>query len=146
MNLFYTKKVIEHFKNPHNYGRIKNADGIGRAGNKICGDEMVLYLKIGKNKKGEETIKNVKFETYGCVAAIAASSVLTDLIKEKTLFEALNFDRQKIVKKLGGLPIVKIHCSVLAHDALAEAIYDYLKKQKRKIPIKLEKTHQRIKI
>jgi len=146
MNLFYTKKVIEHFKNPHNYGRIKNADGIGRAGNKICGDEMVLYLKIGKNKKGEETIKNVKFETYGCVAAIAASSVLTDLIKEKTLFEALNFDRQKIVKKLGGLPIVKIHCSVLAHDALAEAIYDYFKKQKRKIPIKLEKTHQRIKI
>jgi len=140
----YTEKVMEHFKNPHNMGRIKNADGIGKVGNIICGDVMWLYIKVGKDKRGREIIKDVKFETYGCVAALATSSVITDLVKEKPLEEALDFDRQEIVKELGGLPPVKIHCSVLAADALYEAIYDYFKKQKREIPEKLLKAHQRI--
>jgi len=142
--VIYTKKVIEHFKNPHNLGRIKNANAVGDAGNMICGDKMRLYLKIEKDKKGREIIKDVSFETFGCVAAIATSSVITDLVKGKTLQEAINFDREKIIKELGGLPPVKIHCSVLAVDALYEAIYDYLKKEKRKIPEKLLKLHQRI--
>lgn len=140
----YTKKVIEHFQKPHNWGKIKNADGIGKVGNIVCGDVMWLYIKVGKNKKGKEIIKDVKFETFGCVAAIATSSVLTDLVKGKTLEEALGFDREKIIKELGGLPPVKLHCSVLAVDALYEAIYDYLKRKKRKIPEKLLKAHQRI--
>ena len=140
----YTKKVIEHFKNPHNWGKIKDADGIGRVGNIICGDVMWLYIKVGKDKKGKEIIKDVRFETFGCVAALATSSVITDLVKGKPLEEALEFDREEIIKELGGLPVVKIHCSVLAADALYEAIYDYLKKQNRKIPEKLSKTHGRI--
>lgn len=140
----YTKKVIEHFKNPHNMGKIKNHNAIGKAGNIICGDTMWLYLKIGKDKKGREIIQDVSFKTLGCVAALATSSVITDLVKGKLLEEALEFDREEIVKELGGLPSVKIHCSVLAADALYEAIYDYLKKKKRKIPEKLLKTHQRI--
>ena len=109
-----------------------------------CGDVMWLYIKVGKNKKGEEFIKDIKFETFGCVAAIATSSVITDLAKGKTLNQALKIDREEIVKSLGGLPIIKIHCSVLAASALSEAIYDYLKKKKREIPERLEKAHQRI--
>ncbi len=140
----YPKKVMEHFKYPHNMGRIENADGIGKVGNILCGDVMWLYIKIGKEKKRGEIIKDVKFETYGCTAAIATSSVITDLVKGRSLEEALEFDREEIVKELGGLPPVKIHCSVLAADALYEAIYDYLTKQKRKIPEKLLKAHQRI--
>lgn len=140
----YTKKVIEHFKNPHNMGRIKNPDGMAKVGNLVCGDSMWLYIKIGKDKKGRDIIKDIKFETYGCVAALASSSVITDLVKGKTIDEALSIDRQKVVKALGGLPPVKIHCSVLAADALYEAIYDYLKKKGKKIPEKLIKVHQRI--
>jgi len=140
----YTRKVIEHFQKPHNWGKMKNPDGVGKVGNIICGDVMWLYIKVGKDKKGREIIKDVKFETFGCVAAIATSSVITDLVKEKPLEEALEFDRKEIVKELGGLPPVKIHCSVLAADALYEAIYDYLKKQKREIPERLLKAHQRI--
>lgn len=140
----YTKKVIEHFKNPHNWGKIKNADGVGKVGNIVCGDVMWAYIKVGKNKKGKEIIKDIKFETFGCVAAIATSSVITDLVKGKTLKEALEFDREEIIKELGGLPPIKLHCSVLAADALFEAIYDYLKKQKKEIPEKLLKIHQRI--
>lgn len=140
----YTKKVIEHFKNPHNMGKIKNPDGVGKVGNIVCGDVMYLYIKVGKNKEGKEIIKDVKFETFGCVAAIATSSVITDLVKGKTLEEALNFEREEIVKKLGGLPPIKLHCSVLAADALFEAIYDYFKKKKREMPKKLIKAHQRI--
>lgn len=140
----YTEKVMKHFKNPHNMGRIKNPDVIGWAGNFVCGDIMQLYLKIGKNKKGREIIKDISFETLGCVAAIATSSVITDLVKGKALEDALEFNREEIIKQLGGLPASKIHCSVLAVDALYEAIYDYLKKKKRKIPEKLLKIHQRI--
>lgn len=140
----YTKEVIKHFRKPHNYGKIKDADGVGKVGNVICGDVLWLYIKIGKNKKNKEIIQDIKFETYGCVAALATSSVITDLAKGKTLEQALKIHREKIVKSLGSLPPVKIHCSVLAADALSEAIYDYFTKQKRKIPKELKKRHQRI--
>ena len=140
----YTKKVIEHFKNPHNMGRIKNPDGVGKVGNIVCGDVLWLYIKVRKDKKGREIIKDIKFETFGCVAALATSSVITDLAKGKTIKKALKLSRKEIVKELGGLPPIKLHCSVLAVDGLYEAIYDYLTKQKRKIPRELEKIHQRI--
>jgi len=139
----YTKKVIEYFKKPHNYGKMKNPDGIGKVGNPVCGDVMWLYIKVGKNKKGQEFIKDIKFETFGCVAAIATSSVITDLAKGKTLAKAMKIDREEIVKFLGGLPPIKIHCSVLAAGALSEAIYDHLSRQKREIPKELEARHQR---
>jgi len=141
----YTKKVLKYFKNPKNLGKIKNPDGAGIAGNLICGDLMYFYIKVGKNKKNKEIIKEAKFETYGCVAAIATSSIITDLAKGKTLKEAIEINRAEIIESLGGLPLVKLHCSVLAIDALSEAVYDYLKKNKKKIPKKLEKRHQRIK-
>lgn len=140
----YSKQVLDHFKNPRNYGMMKNPDGIGQAGNIICGDVMKLYIKVEKIKTGEEIIKDIKFETFGCAAAIANSSVLTELAKGKSLSEALAIGRRQIVTSLGGLPPVKIHCSILAADALAEAIYDYLSKIKKPIPIGLEKRHKRI--
>ncbi|MBU5557923.1 MAG: iron-sulfur cluster assembly scaffold protein [Candidatus Aenigmatarchaeota archaeon] len=140
----YTKKVLAHFKHPHNMGRIAKPDGVGRVGNPKCGDVMWLYLKIGKNKQGKEIIKDVKFETFGCVAAIATSSMITDLVKGKTIEYALGVTKEKIVKGLGGLPPIKIHCSLLATDALHEAIYNYLKKQGLRVPAQLAKTHERI--
>jgi len=139
----YTKKVIEYFRNPKNFGKIKNPDGIGKVGNAVCGDTMWLYIKVGKDKEGEEIIKDIKFETFGCVAALATSSVITDLAKGKTLRAAMKIDRNKIVKSLGGLPPIKIHCSVLAASALSEAIYDYLRKMKKEIPKELQMKHQR---
>ena len=138
----YTKKVMEYFKNPRNFGRIKNPDGMGKVGNPICGDIMWLYIKVRKDKKGREIVKDIKFETFGCVAAIATSSVITDLAKGKTLKEAIKIDRRKIVKSLGGLPPIKIHCSVLAAGALSEAIYDYLSKKKKEIPKELQEKHR----
>lgn len=149
----YTKKVMEHFKNPHNYGKIKNADGIGKVGNIVCGDVMWLYIKIGKRKPAstksfgearEEVIKDIKFETFGCVAAISTSSVITDLAKGKTIKEALKIEKDEIIKSLGGLPSIKYHCSVLAVDALIEAIYDYLSKNKKNIPAELKEKHGKI--
>jgi len=124
-------------------GRMKNPDGVGKVGNPICGDVMHLYIRVGKNKKGEEIIKDISFETFGCVAAIATSSIITELVKGKTIKEAMKIDREKIVKSLGGLPPIKIHCSVLAASALTEAVYDYLSKNKRRIPKQLEKKHRR---
>lgn len=146
MNKFepYTKEVIKHFKNPHNYGRMKNPDGLGKVGNIICGDVMWLYIKIGKDKKRREIIKDIKFETFGCVAAISTSSIITDLAKGKTLERAMGIDKNKVVKSLGGLPPIKIHCSMLAVDALAEAIYNYLFKNKLPIPKKLQERHKKI--
>jgi len=141
---FYTKEVLSTFQHPRNYGRIKNADGIGRVGNIVCGDVMWLYIKVGRNKKGEEIIKDIKFETFGCVAAIATSSTITDLVKGKTIKEALRITKDEIIKSLGGLPKIKYHCSVLAIDALTEAIYDYYVKNKKKIPLFLEKRHKTI--
>jgi len=144
-NKFYTKKVIEHFKNPHNLGKLKNPDGVGRVGNLICGDVMHIYIKVGSNKNKKETIKDIGFETFGCVAALSTSSVVTDLAKGKTFDRALQINKDNIVKALGGLPLIKIHCSILAIDALAEAIYDYLAKNKKKIPKELQKKHEKIK-
>lgn len=144
MSLPYSPKVMEHFLHPKNMGKIKNADGIGKVGNLRCGDVMWLYIKVGQNKSGQEIVKDIKFETFGCVAALATSSVITELSKGKTLDKALKINRAKIVKNLGGLPAVKIHCSVLAADALDEAIYDYLKKNKREISPDLQKRHDLI--
>ncbi len=138
-NNLYSKKVIEHFKNPKNYGKIENADGIGKVGNVYCGDVMYLYIKVKSN-----IISDIKFETFGCAAAIATSSMVTELAKGKTIEEALKIDKDKIVRSLEKLPPVKVHCSVLASDALAEAIYNYLKKNKRDISEDLEKRHERI--
>ncbi|MEK7557758.1 MAG: iron-sulfur cluster assembly scaffold protein [Patescibacteria group bacterium] len=118
----YSKKVIQHFRKPHNQGQIKNADAVGKVGNPACGDIMKIYLKIT-----DQTIKDVKFETMGCAAAIAVSSALTDLVKNKTLIEALKVDNDKIVKELGGLPEQKIHCSMLAVKALKKAVDNYEK-------------------
>ena len=140
----YSKKVLQHFNKPHNYGKMKNPDGIGKVGNIVCGDLMELFIKVVKNKKGREIIKDIKFSTYGCLAAIASSSMLTDLVKGKTLEQAINFDRKEIIQELGGLPPIKIHCSVLAGDALLEAIHDYLSKNKEPIPEKLFKRHQQL--
>ncbi len=144
-NKIYTKKVIEHFKNPHNLGKLKNPNGIGKVGNLTCGDVMHIYIQVEKDKKRKEIIKNIKFETFGCVAALSTSSVVTDLAKGKTLDKALQINKDDIVKILGGLPAIKLHCSILAIDALSEAIYDYLTKNKREIPKELQKRHKKIK-
>jgi len=140
----YTEETLRHFKNPHNYGRLKNPDGIGKVGNLNCGDVMWLYIKVGQNKKGEEVIKDIKFETFGCVAALATSSVVTDLAKGRTIGQALKIGKSEIIKPLHNLPPLKIHCSVLAADALHEAIYDYLSKNRKMIPDELKKNHQRL--
>lgn len=140
----YTKKVLEQFKHPHNYGKIENPDGVGKVGNVVCGDVMWLYIKVAKNKKKEEIIKDIKFETFGCVAAIATSSAITNLAKGKTLEDALNITKGSITKSLGGLPPIKLHCSVLAADALAEAIYNYFVKNKKVISKELEERHKKM--
>ncbi|MDP2736856.1 MAG: iron-sulfur cluster assembly scaffold protein [bacterium] len=134
----YSKKVIEHFKNPHNQGSIKNADAIGQVGNPSCGDVMKIYLKVGKPasakatarqvKKGENIIEDIKFETLGCAAAISVSSALTDMAKGKTFGQALKITKDQIVKNLGGLPPIKVHCSMLGVEALHQAIEKYNKK------------------
>jgi nitrogen fixation NifU-like protein len=129
----YTEKVMEIFRNPRNMGEIKDADGIGRVGNPLCGDVMELFIKVGKNKKGEEIIKDVKVKTFGCVAAIATSSILTDMVKGKTLEEAKKIGKLDIAKELGGLPPQKMHCSILSHDALIKAIEEYKKRKNKKV-------------
>lgn len=141
----YTKEVMEHFMHPKNVGVIKDADGVGEVGNIACGDVMWLYIKVGENEKGEKIIKDIKFKTFGCVAAIATSSKITELAKGKTIEEALKITKDDVAKSLGGLPPVKMHCSLLATDALKEAIYDYLKKNNLPIPKELEKEHERLK-
>lgn len=144
MTIKYNKKVMKYFLHPKNVGTIKNADGIGKVGNIVCGDVMEVFIKVGKNKKNEEYIKDIKFRTLGCAAAIATSSVVTELAKGKTLKEALKITNKDIVNFLGGLPPIKYHCSLLGEEALAEAIYDYLKKNKKKIPKILELKHKQI--
>ncbi|MCD6155746.1 MAG: Fe-S cluster assembly scaffold protein NifU [Candidatus Atribacteria bacterium] len=120
----YSQKVLDHFRNPRNVGKIENADGVGQAGNPICGDVMTIYLKIEN-----EIIKDAKFETFGCGAAIASSSIATELIKGKTLQEALEITNKAVIEALDGLPKNKIHCSVLAEEAIKKAIEDYLKRK-----------------
>lgn len=139
----YSKKVLDHFKNPRNVGKIENADGIGKVGNIICGDVMWIYIKV-ENKNKKEIIKDIKFETFGCVAALATSSALTELAKGKTLEKALEIKKDDIIDYLGGLPGIKIHCSLLAVDGLSEAIYDYFLRNNRKIPKELELKHKEV--
>lgn len=120
----YSEKVMEHFRNPHNMGEIPDADGVGTVGNPVCGDLMTIYIKVKDNK-----LEDVKFKTFGCGAAIATSSIITDLAKGKTLDEAMKISRGDVAENLGGLPPVKMHCSNLAADGLHAAIQDYLKKK-----------------
>jgi len=135
----YSKTVIEHFQNPHNYGKIENPDGTGKVGNPRCGDIMYLYIKVKEDK-----ITDIKFETLGCAAAIATSSVVTDLAKGRNIFDALKINSENVIEKLEGLPVIKVHCSLLAADALAEAVYDYLKKSNKAVPEELEERHRQI--
>ncbi|HBI34022.1 MAG TPA: Fe-S cluster assembly scaffold protein NifU [Candidatus Moranbacteria bacterium] len=125
----YSKKVLEHFTKPHNQGKIKNADGVGTVGNPKCGDIMRLYIKVSKDKQGQEIIKDVKFETLGCGAAISTSSMTTDLAKGKTIEQALEITNKSVAEELGGLPSAKMHCSNLAADALHAAIKNYKTKK-----------------
>jgi nitrogen fixation NifU-like protein len=135
----YSEGVMEHFMHPRNVGEIADADGVGEVGNPACGDLMWIYIKVAKDK-----IKDIKFKTLGCAAAIATSSKVTELAKGMTLDEAMNMSNKTIVESLGGLPPVKVHCSLLAVDALKEAIYAYLSKNKKMIPSELAKHHKRI--
>ncbi|PIU41432.1 MAG: Fe-S cluster assembly scaffold protein NifU [Candidatus Omnitrophica bacterium CG07_land_8_20_14_0_80_42_15] len=121
----YSEKVMEHFRNPRNVGEIKDPDGIGHVGNPVCGDIMELYIKV---KDG--VIVDAKFKTFGCGAAIATSSMVTELVKGKTIDEALKISNRAVAEALGGLPPVKMHCSVLAEEALKSAIEDYVKRKK----------------
>jgi len=121
----YSDKVIEHFNNPRNMGEISDADGIGKVGNQVCGDVMYIYIKVGKNEKREEIIQDIKFKTMGCAAAIATSSMLTELARGKTLDEAMKITKKDVSDSLEGLPPIKQHCSNLAADGLHKAIEDY---------------------
>lgn len=125
----YSKKVLEHFTRPHNQGIIKNPSGVGVVGNPNCGDIMKIYIKVKKCKKRGEVIDDIKFETLGCASAIATSSMITDLAKNKTLEEAMKITRHDVANALEGLPPLKIHCSNLADEGLHKAIDDYLKKK-----------------
>lgn len=125
----YSKKVIEHFTKPHNQGKMTKADGVGTVGNPKCGDIMRMYIKVKKNKEGQEVIKDIKFETLGCGAAISTSSMATDIAKGKTIDEAQAITNRMVAEELGGLPTAKMHCSNLAADALHKAISDYKQKQ-----------------
>ena len=116
----YSEKVMDHFKNPRNVGVIEDADGVGEVGNPVCGDIMKIYLKI---KDG--TVDDVKFETFGCASAIATSSMATEMIKGKPLSEALNLSNRAVAEALDGLPARKMHCSVLAEEAIKAAVRDY---------------------
>lgn len=128
----YSKKVMEHFTHPHNLKEIKNPDGIGKVGNPVCGDLMWVYIKIGKNKEGKEYIEDIGVKTFGCVAAIATSSMITDLAKGKTIEEAKKITKDNIKDALDGLPAPKVHCSNLSADGLHKAIEDFEKKKKNK--------------
>lgn len=121
----YSEKVMDHFRNPRNVGVIENADGVGEVGNAKCGDIMKIYLKIEN-----DIIEDVKFETFGCGSAIASSSMATELIKGKSLAEAMQLSNKAVVEALEGLPPQKIHCSVLAEEAIKGAIEDYYTKRK----------------
>jgi len=123
MNEQYSEKVMEHFRNPQNVGVIENPSGVGHVGNPVCGDIMEMYIKVEN-----DTIVDAKFKTFGCGAAIATSSMVTELVKGKTVQDALKISNKAVAEALGGLPPVKMHCSILAEEALKNAIQDYLKK------------------
>lgn len=120
----YSEKVLDHFRNPRNMGEIPDADGVGTVGNPVCGDLMSIYIKVKDNR-----LEDIKFKTFGCGAAIATSSMITELARGKTLEEAMKISRGDVADNLGGLPPIKMHCSNLAADGLHAAIQDYLKKK-----------------
>ena len=120
----YSEKVMEHFANPHNVGEIKDADGVGEVGNPKCGDIMRMYIKVEN-----DTIVDVKFMTFGCGAAVATSSMATDLVKGKKIEDALKLTNKAVMEALDGLPAVKVHCSVLAEQAIKAAVSDYYRRQ-----------------
>ncbi|TEU01325.1 MAG: Fe-S cluster assembly scaffold protein NifU [Candidatus Stahlbacteria bacterium] len=124
----YSEKVMEHFMNPRNVGEIEDADGVGQVGNPVCGDIMTIYIKVK-----DDVITDIKFKTFGCGAAIATSSMVTELVKGKTIEEALTITNRDVAEELEGLPPLKMHCSLLAEEGLKAAIEDYKKKQERKI-------------
>ena len=123
----YSDKVMDHFKNPRNVGEMGNPDGIGHVGNPVCGDIMELYIRVN-----DSTIVDARFKTFGCGAAIATSSMVTEMVKGKSIAEALEISNRAVAEALDGLPPVKMHCSVLAEEALKSAIEDYLAKSKVK--------------
>jgi NifU-like protein involved in Fe-S cluster formation len=127
----YNKRVMKRFLKPKNFGKIKNPDGVGSMGNQKCGDIMEISFKLDKNKRGNK-IKDIKFQTWGCVAAIAASDALCEMAKGKTLDKAKKITNKDITKNLGGLPMVKLHCSVLGAGALYKAIENFEDKKKKK--------------
>ena len=157
---FYTQEVLEHFQRPHNAVPVKDPDAIGEVGNVACGDMMQMTLKIERQlpkpsfkeekktrteKELEElVISKIGFQTYGCAAAIATSSITTDLVLGKNLKEALEVTKDQVVRGLTKLPPTKIHCSILAIDALGEAIYQYLKSREIEIPKKLQERHDHV--
>jgi nitrogen fixation NifU-like protein len=126
---YYSPKVLEHVAKPKNMGKLQNPDGEAMVGNPVCGDIIKYYIKVGKKSSGDY-IKDIKFQTLGCGAAIATSSILTTLVKGKPIKEALKITKGEIVKVLGGLPPAKIHCSVLADECLKKAINNYLRGEK----------------
>jgi nitrogen fixation NifU-like protein len=134
----YSEIVMDHFKNPRNQGRIENPDGVGKVGNVQCGDVMWFYIKVR-----DDRIEDIKWETYGCAAAIAVSSIVSEMVKGKKVGEAAELTNREVLEGLGNLPTPKIHCSLLGVDALHEAIYDYLSKNGKEIPEKLERNHER---
>jgi len=125
-NIDYNEKVKDHFFNPRNVGEIKDADGVGTVGNPSCGDIMTIYIKVKDDK-----IEDIKFKTFGCAAAIASTSIATEMVKGKTLEEAEKLTRNDVANELGGLPEIKMHCSNLAADALRKAIDNYRSKNKK---------------
>lgn len=129
----YSEKVMEHFRNPRNVGEIENPDGVGRVGNPTCGDIMELYIKVEDGK-----IADAKFKTFGCGAAIATSSMVTELVKGKSLEDALSLSNRAVAEALGGLPPIKMHCSVLAEEALQSALADYYQRQGSELPEELK--------
>ncbi|MBR9691971.1 iron-sulfur cluster assembly scaffold protein [Candidatus Woesearchaeota archaeon] len=126
----YSKRILNRFQHPKFAGEIKHAEGIGEVGNVKCGDIMKVFIKVEKNKQGKEIIKDISFLTYGCVAAIVSTDFLCELVKGKTLDQALKITSRDVVKKMGSVPPIKLHCSVLAQEALKKAIASYKKKKK----------------
>jgi nitrogen fixation protein NifU and related proteins len=135
----YTEEVMDHFSNPRNVGEICDADGVGQAGNIRCGDLMWIYIKVRNG-----LLENIKFKTLGCAAAIATSSKATEMVRGKRVEDALSISNQDIAAALGGLPPAKMHCSVLAADALKMAVYDYLVRHDLEVPSYLEGVKARI--
>ncbi|MFX0026597.1 MAG: Fe-S cluster assembly scaffold protein NifU [Candidatus Hermodarchaeota archaeon] len=126
----YSEKVMDHFRNPRNMGEMKDADAVGEYGNPVCGDLMYIYIKV-KEENGEEILDNISFQTFGCAAAIATSSMITELAKGKTLDEAIKITRNDVADSLDGLPPIKMHCSNLAADALHDAIKKYRERKNK---------------